>query len=98
MLDGLPEAGFTNIAPPDGAFYVYADVSAFTDNALDFARLILNDAGVAVTPGIDFDPRRGSRTIRFSYARSTPDIVEGLDRLKTFMAKAGFLRDDPGGT
>ena len=98
MLDGLPEAGFTNIAPPDGAFYVYADVSAFTDNALDFARRILNNAGVAVTPGIDFDPRRGSRTIRFSYARSTPDIVEGLDRLKTFMAKAGFLRDDPGGT
>lgn len=98
MLEGLPEAGFTNIAPPDGAFYVYADVSAFTDNALDFARRILNDAGVAVTPGIDFDPRRGSRTIRFSYARSTPDIVEGLDRLKTFMAKAGFLRDDPGGT
>ena len=98
MLDGLPEAGFTNIAPPDGAFYVYADVSAFTDNALDFARRILNDAGVAVTPGIDFDPRRGSRTIRFSYARSTPDIVEGLDRLKTFMAKAGFLRDDSGGT
>lgn len=86
MLEGLPKAGFTKIAPPDGAFYVYADVSDFTDNSLEFASDILTQAGVAVTPGLDFDPVRGATTLRFSYARSTDDIVEGLARLQAFMA------------
>jgi aspartate/methionine/tyrosine aminotransferase len=86
MLEGLPKAGFTRIAPPDGAFYVYADVSDLTDNSLQFARDILHGAGVAVTPGLDFDPVRGARTLRFSYARATEDIAEGLHRLQTFMA------------
>ncbi|MWD27410.1 aminotransferase class I/II-fold pyridoxal phosphate-dependent enzyme [Aquicoccus sp. SCR17] len=85
MLEGLPEAGFTRIAPPDGAFYVYADVSDITDDSLAFAREILDEAGVAVTPGLDFDPARGAGTLRFSYARSTADIAEGLRRLKAFM-------------
>jgi aspartate/methionine/tyrosine aminotransferase len=85
MLEGLPAAGFTEIAPPDGAFYVYADVSAFTDDSRAFAREILDEAGVAVTPGLDFDPARGARTLRFSYARATADIREGLDRLARFM-------------
>ncbi|MEM6564555.1 MAG: aminotransferase class I/II-fold pyridoxal phosphate-dependent enzyme, partial [Pseudomonadota bacterium] len=85
MLDGLPAAGFTDIAPPDGAFYVYADVSAFTDDSRAFATEILDRAGVAVTPGLDFDPVRGHRTLRFSYARGTADIEEGLSRLKVFM-------------
>ncbi len=86
MLKGLPEAGFTKIAPPDGAFYVYADVSELTSDSRAFAREILDQAGVAVTPGLDFDPVRGATTLRFSYARSTADIAEGLERLKTFMA------------
>ncbi|MBT8156134.1 aminotransferase class I/II-fold pyridoxal phosphate-dependent enzyme [Epibacterium ulvae] len=86
MLKGLPEAGFTKIAPPDGAFYVYADVSELTTDSRAFAREILDEAGVAVTPGLDFDPVRGATTLRFSYARSTADIGEGLKRLKTFMA------------
>ncbi len=86
MLRGLPEAGFGNIAPPDGAFYVYADVSDVTDDSRAFAAEILEKAGVAVTPGLDFDPLRGHQTIRFSYARATADIEEGLSRLKTFMA------------
>lgn len=85
MLDGLPKAGFTNIAPPDGAFYVYADVSELTDDSRAFAAEILERAGVAVTPGLDFDPLRGRHTLRFSYARSTADIAEGLARLKAFM-------------
>lgn len=85
MLEGLPKAGFTRIAPPDGAFYVYADVSDYTDDALAFAGEILDKAGVAVTPGLDFDPHRGHRWLRFSYARATADIVEGLDRLQAFM-------------
>jgi len=85
MLEWLPKAGFANIAPPDGAFYVYADVSDITDDSRALARDILDKAGVAVTPGLDFDPVRGHRTLRFSYARSTADIEEGLDRLHRYM-------------
>ena len=85
MLEGLPAAGFTRIAPPDGAFYVYADVSELTDDSRAFAAEILDKAGVSVTPGLDFDAARGAGTLRFSYARSTADIREGLRRLKAFM-------------
>ena len=86
MLQGLADAGFTSFAPPDGAFYIYADVSDLTNDSRVFAAEILNKAGVAVTPGLDFDPVRGHQTLRFSYARSTDDIREGLTRLKTFMS------------
>ena len=86
MLAGLPQAGFTRIAPPDGAFYIYADVADLTTDSRAFAAEILEKAGVAVTPGLDFDPRRGARTLRFSYARATEDIAEGLRRLQAFMA------------
>lgn len=89
MLEDLPKAGFTRIAPPEGAFYIYADVSDLTDNSLEFASEILEQAGVAVTPGLDFDPDRGARSLRFSYARATEDIAEGLRRLKEFMASRG---------
>ncbi|MBY6163362.1 aminotransferase class I/II-fold pyridoxal phosphate-dependent enzyme [Mameliella alba] len=89
MMDGLPKAGFDRIAPPDGAFYVYADVSHLTGDSRAFAREILDKAGVAVTPGLDFDPVRGAGTLRFSYARSTEDIEEGLARLKAFMQARG---------
>ena len=86
MIDGLRAAGFTRFAPPDGAFYVYADVSDITDDSRALARDILDKAGVAVTPGLDFDPLRGHQTLRFSYARSTQDIAEGIARLKAYMA------------
>ncbi len=89
MLDGLPKAGFDKIAPPDGAFYVYADVSALTDDSRAFAAEILDKAGVAVTPGLDFDPIRGHQTLRFSYAQATAEIEEGLARLAAFMAQRG---------
>lgn len=85
MIDGLTAAGLDRFAPPDGAFYVYVDVSAHTDDARAFAAEILDKAGVAVTPGLDFDAARGHRWLRFSYARSTADIREGLDRLARFM-------------
>lgn len=91
MLERLPEAGFDRIAPPDGAFYVYADVSAITDDAHALARDILDKAGVSVTPGLDFDKARGAGTLRFSYARSTSDIEEGLARLKAYMRAAGHI-------
>ena len=89
MLEGLPVAGFDKIAPPDGAFYVYADVSDLTTDSRAFAAEILDQAGVAVTPGLDFDPVRGAGTLRFSYARSTAEITEGLARLKAFMDARG---------
>jgi aspartate/methionine/tyrosine aminotransferase len=85
MLEGLPKAGFDRIAPPDGGFYVYADVSAITRDSRALAAEILEKAGVAVTPGLDFDPVRGNTTLRFSYARSTEDIRTGLERLAVFM-------------
>jgi aspartate/methionine/tyrosine aminotransferase len=84
MLEHLPHAGFTRIAPPDGAFYIYADVSDLTDDSHALCARILAEAGVSVTPGLDFDPRRGARTLRFSYAGSTPDIAEGLRRLEAW--------------
>ncbi len=86
LLKELPGAGFDKIAPPDGAFYIYADVSDLTDDSVELAKQILIEAGVAVTPGLDFDPKRGNTTLRFSYARSTEDIVEGVRRLKNWMA------------
>jgi aspartate/methionine/tyrosine aminotransferase len=89
MLDGLPSAGFTRIAPPDGAFYIYADVSDLTADSLAFCAEILEKAQVAITPGLDFDPRRGAQTVRFSYAGSTARIAEGLMRLTRYMASRG---------
>lgn len=91
MLEGLPKAGFDRIAPPDGAFYVYADISHLTDDSLGFCKAILDEADVAVTPGMDFDKARGQGTLRFSYARSTEDIREGLKRLEAFMRSHGHI-------
>lgn len=87
MLEGLPKAGFSKIAPPDGAFYIYADVSDLTQDSLALAAEILDGAGVAVTPGLDFDPIRGAQTLRFSYAGATADIAEGLVRLQDYMGR-----------
>lgn len=87
MLEQLPKIGFDKIAPPDGAFYVYADVSDLTDDSMALCRDILARAGVSVTPGLDFDPHRGHQSLRFSYARSTDDIREGLARLAAYMAE-----------
>ena len=92
MLHGLIVAGFERIAPPDGAFYVYADISHLTNDSLSFARDILDVAGVAVTPGLDFDPLRGSGTLRFSYAGSSADIKEGLVRLQNYMRAKGHIK------
>ena len=92
MLNGLTAAGFDRIAPPDGAFYVYADVSHFTEDSLVFARDILDVAGVAVTPGLDFDPKRGHCTLRFSYAGSSQSINQGLQRLQDYMRGKGHIQ------
>ena len=85
MLSGLPEARLTQIAPPDGDFYIYADISEFGVDSRSFAAEVLQEAGVALTPGLDFDPIMGHQTIRLSYAQATEEIIEGLRRLKRFM-------------
>ncbi len=90
MIKGLFRAGFTNIAPPDGAFYIYADISKFSNDSLNFSKDMLKTVGVAITPGLDFDPERGHTTVRFSYARSTGEIKEGIKRIGEFMAKRGY--------
>ena len=87
LTEQLPKLGLAKFAPPDGAFYFYVDVSEYTDNSVNFANEILEEVNVAVTPGIDFDPDRGLKTIRLSYACSTPDLKEGLKRLNNFMSK-----------
>lgn len=87
LLCELPKAGFNRLVPADGAFYLYCDVSKMTNDSAEFARRILDEAGVAVTPGIDFDPLRGKNYLRFSYARSTEDIKEAAKRLVEWAAK-----------
>jgi aspartate/methionine/tyrosine aminotransferase len=82
MLEALPKLGLEKIAPPDGAFYIYADVSRFTDDSLAFCLKLLEDTGVATAPGVDFDPVDGKHFIRFSFALSTPQIEEAIDRLE----------------
>jgi aspartate/methionine/tyrosine aminotransferase len=86
LVEGLPKAGLGEFLPVDGAFYLYADVSHFTDDSFDFAKRMLEEAGVAATPGIDFDPERGKRFIRFSYARSAADMREAVERIGAWLS------------
>ena len=87
LIEELPKLGLKNFAPPDGAFYFYIDVSEYTDDSVTFAKSILDEVHVAITPGIDFDSERGLKTIRLSYACSISDLKEGLKRLEKFMSK-----------
>ena len=84
LLKELPEAGFTSFAPADGAFYLYCDVSHMGGDSAALSRTLLEEAGVAVTPGIDFDAERGHRFLRFSYAGTTADMAEAAERLKAW--------------
>ncbi len=87
LLDGLRELGIDRLAPADGAFYVYADVSHLTDDSSSFVGRLLDEAGVAVAPGVDFDPVDGTRTIRLSFAGSTESIEGALGALGEFLAR-----------
>ena len=91
IMDGLQHIGLQSFAPPDGAFYFYIDISKYSDDSLSFCNDILKEVGVAITPGVDFDPERGKTTIRISYARSTDEIKEGMTRLGQFMKKRGYF-------
>ena len=95
LLDGLPRIGVGTLAPADGAFYVYADVGHLTDDTLAFGRRMLAETGVAVAPGIDFDPVEGHTWIRLSFAGATADVVEALRRLGGWFPTVGAARAAP---
>lgn len=86
LLTALPRLGFDDLLPVDGAFYVYASVRRFSNDSHDFARRLLHEAGIAATPGIDFDARRGAGFLRFSFAGSAEDIDEAVARLGAWLA------------
>lgn len=81
LVDGLTKLGIDRLAPADGAFYVYADVSQYTDDSLTFCSTLLADTGVAIAPGIDFDTTRGGSFVRLSFAGATSDLEEALRRI-----------------
>jgi aspartate/methionine/tyrosine aminotransferase len=85
LLDGMRAIGIDRLAPTDGAFYVYADVSDFTSDSLSFCSDLLADTGVAIAPGIDFDPVRGASFVRLSFAGPTGDIEEALRRIAAWL-------------
>ncbi len=92
MLAALPALGLDRIAPPDGAFYIYADISHLTDDSLAFCARLLEDTGVATAPGVDFDPVNGRRFIRFSFAVSTAEIEEALARITPWFGQQAIAR------
>jgi aspartate/methionine/tyrosine aminotransferase len=85
LIAGLPHAGLSEFLPADGAFYLYADVSKFTSDSYEFARKMLEQAHVAATPGVDFDPVRGRSFLRFSYARSAAEMHDAVARITRWL-------------
>ena len=84
LLAGLPAAGLDRFAPAEGAFYLYCDVAHLTNDSREFCSRMLGEAGVATTPGVDFDRARGSGTLRISFAGSTAEMEEAVRRLKAW--------------
>jgi aspartate/methionine/tyrosine aminotransferase len=85
LTEGLPKVGLDRFLPADGAFYLYADIARFSDDSLDFAKRMLEEAGVAATPGIDFDPIDGRHFLRFCYAGSAQDMHEAVERIGAWL-------------
>jgi len=81
LLEGLPRAGLDSFLPVDGAFYLYADISRFSDDSFGFATRMLEEAGVAATPGVDFDPLHGRNFLRLCYAGTREDMREAVERI-----------------
>lgn len=86
LLRRAPEIGVTSMAPPDGAFYLYADVSHLTGDSMAWCFQVLADTGVALTPGADFDTRSGGQFVRLSFAGSTAEVGEAMTRLAAYVA------------
>ena len=89
LLDRLPKMGFDRLAPADGAFYLYADVGRLTNDSPAFCARVLQETGVAMTPGVDFDPLRGHRFVRFSFAGAPHTMTAACDRLAAFLGTGG---------
>jgi aspartate/methionine/tyrosine aminotransferase len=89
LITGLPQAGLSEFLPADGAFYLYADVSKFTSDSYEFARKMLEQAHVAATPGVDFDPVHGRSFVRFSYARSAAEMHDAVARITRWLSAGG---------
>jgi aspartate/methionine/tyrosine aminotransferase len=87
LLNELPRIGLADFHPVDGAFYIYADVGRFTNDSLSFCKRMLEEAGVATTPGLDFDRERGARTLRMSFAGSEADVIQAVKRLENWFKK-----------
>ena len=87
LLEALPKLGLGRIAPPDGAFYIWADISGFSDDSMDFCRRLLSDSGVTIAPGVDFDPVQGRHFVRFSFAVSEAETREALDRFSRWLKR-----------
>ncbi len=87
LTQGLPAAGLDKFLPVDGAFYLYADISRFSNDSLDFAKRMLEQAGVAATPGLDFDPIHGKDFVRFCYAGSSGEMREAVTRIADWLRR-----------
>jgi aspartate/methionine/tyrosine aminotransferase len=87
LIEGLPKDGLDRFLPVDGAFYLYADVSRFSNDSFVFAQRMLEEAGVAATPGVDFDPTRGHHFVRFCYAGSAPEMHEAVERIGKWLGR-----------
>jgi aspartate/methionine/tyrosine aminotransferase len=87
LLRRLPTIGLDRLAPADGAFYIYADVSRWTDDSLAFAARLLAETGVAVAPGVDFDPVEGGHFIRMCFAGDTAEIDRAVDLLGEWLPR-----------
>ena len=85
LLEGLPRVGFDSFLPPDGAFYLYADVSRFSTDSFAFATRMLEEAGVATTPGVDFDPLHGRNFLRLCYAGGRDEMREAVERIGNWL-------------
>ncbi|MGI5995297.1 MAG: aminotransferase class I/II-fold pyridoxal phosphate-dependent enzyme, partial [Saccharomonospora viridis] len=85
LLKGLADIGFGKVAPVDGAFYAYVDVAEHTDDSLTWCRRLLDDTGVAITPGIDFDPVHGGKFVRLSFAGSEAELSEAVERMGAWL-------------
>ena len=87
LINSFEDMGFYKYAPPDGAFYLYIDVSKVTNNSTELAIKLLKEAGVSSTPGTDFDSKSGYKFIRFSYAGSNKEIIEGAKRIDNWIKR-----------
>ena len=87
LTEGLPRAGLDEFLPVDGAFYLYANIARFSDDSLDFAKRMLNEAWVAATPGLDFDPVDGKHYLRFCYAGSGDEMHEAVKRIGDWLKR-----------